>query len=477
MNRTKASTMKRAATCLAGLFVCANAAIAGSGVAKPPVSIFGESEEIRARRISWWQESRFGLFIHFGLYSMLARHEKVLRNEAIPLEVYDSRYRPRFNPDLYDAREWAKCAKKAGMKYAVLTTKHHEGFCLWDTKTTDNKATNTEFGRDVVREFVDAFRAEGLRVGFYYSIIDWHHPDYTVDKTHPLFAGIEGDKKDELEKLNRGRDMNRYRRYMFDQVTELLSSYGKIDIVWFDFTPKGEFGKTWQDWDAVELVRLARRLQPEIIIDSRLDLMDTDDGWDFVTPEQFMVQSWPTVRGRRVPWETCQTFSGSWGYYRDEETWKSVPQLVELLVHSVSYGGNMILNVGPTGRGEFDARAKERLDGIAHWMHWNARSVYGCGSAPDGFVAPSGTLLTYNEKTRRLYIHLFDYPVGFLPLAFLDRIEYAQFLHDGSEVLIRPAASHHSHAGEQKDELGGLLLPVKKPMVDCPVIECWLKRQ
>ena len=462
-------------TILAIAVACSRVAFAGAEYPELPQKITDETVEAREARMAWWQHDRFGMFIHFGLYSAAARHEWVKSYEYIPDEEYDAKYFLRFNPDLFDAREWVAAAKRAGMKYVVLTTKHHEGFCLWDTKTTDYKITNTPFGRDLVREFVDACRAAGLKVGFYFSLMDWHHPDYTVDIGHPQRPKDKRDwTQENFDRLNAGKDMKRFREFMFAQVRELLTDYGKIDVIWYDFTIKDKFGKTYKDWNAVELVRLTRRLQPGAIIDSRLDLMDTDDGWDFVTPEQFKVQSWPTVRGQRVPWETCQTFSGSWGYFRDEETWKSVPQLVELLAHTVSFGGNLILNVGPTARGEFDARATERLDGIARWMHFNSRSIYGCGPAPDGFDAPYGTILTYNKTTKRLYIHLFDYPMGFLPLAFLDKIEYAQFLHDGSEVNIRPPKTHHSQSGDQKNALGGLVLPVKQPTVDCPVVECWL---
>ena len=341
---------------------------------------------------------------------------------------------------------------------------------MWDTKTTDYKITKTAFGRDLVREYVDACRAAGLKVGFYFSLKDWHHDDFTVDVTHPLmkklkFRGLQGDElRKEVQKLNEGRDMERFRAYMFAQVKELLTEYGTIDIIWYDYTQKdANFGKTYKDWNAVELVRLTRRLQPGILINNRLDLMDTDDGWDFMTPEQIKVREWPTVRGRRVPWETCQTFSGSWGYHRDETTWKSMPQLLELLVHSVSFGGNLIMNVGPTARGEFDDRAKERLEGFAKWMHFNSRSIYGCSAAPEGFLAPNGTGLTYNQHTGRLYIHLYDYPMGFLPVEFIDRIEYAQFLHDGSELTLR------------KGKNGGINLPVLKPTIENPVIEVWLK--
>ena len=447
-----------------------------------PDKIFNETAEAKAERMAWWKDGRFGMFIHFGLYAMLGRHEWVQHHEAIPAKEYEERYMHRFNPDLYNAKEWVAMAKKAGMKYMVLTTKHHEGFCMWDTKTTDFKITNTPFGRDVVREYVDACREAGMRVGFYFSLKDWHCPDFMLDSTNPeLIAlrrkGLSGEAlKAEVKKLSASRDMNRFREMMFAQVRELLTQFGKIDIIWYDYTSKGtEFPNTYKDWDSVNLLKMTRELQPGIIVDNRLDLMDTDDGWDFITPEQFKVQERPTVRGKRVDWETCQTFSGSWGYYRDEETWKSVPQLIELLVHTVSMGGNLILNVGPTGRGDFDWRAKERLNGIADWMHFNSRAIYGCGAAPEGFVAPNGTALTYNAKTNRLYLHLYDYPMGFLPIPFYDKVEYAQFLHDASEIKFKAPTSSSVYV-ELQNQSGGILLPIKKPAVEIPVVEFFLKK-
>ena len=467
----------------AGLSVLSFCAFTGETYPELPRKITSETPAQKDARMAWWRHDRFGMFIHFGLYAMPGRHEWVRTLEAIDNETYDTKYLSRFDPDLFDAKEWARQAKAAGMKYVVLTTKHHEGFCMWDTKTTDYKITKTAFGRDLVKEYVEAVREAGLKVGFYFSIMDWHHPDYAVDRCHPLFARLrnEGKRGEELTKavdaLNRGRDMDRYRAYMFAQVRELLTNYGKIDIVWYDFTPVSkEFGKTYRDWNAVELVKLTRELQPGIIMDNRLDLMDTDDGWDFVTPEQVKVEKSPTVRGAKVPWETCQTFSGSWGYSRDESTWKSEAQLIELLVHSVSKGGNLILNVGPTARGEFDGRAQERLAGFGRWMHWNSRSIYGCTSAPEGFVAPNGTLLTYNPERNRLYVHLLDYPMGFLNVAFIDRVEYAQFLHDGSEIKLKTAPVHHAAEGSHFENAGGLLLPVVKPDVTIPVVELFLKK-
>ena len=440
----------------------------------PPKSIFHETPEQRDARRAWWQHDRFGMFIHFGLYAVPARHEWVQSNERISPDDYMKRYMPRFNPDLFDAKDWARRAKAAGMKYVVLTAKHHEGFCMWDTKTTDYKITNTAFKRDLVREFVDAVRAEGLKVGFYFSIKDWHHPDYLIDQTHPSRPDKFTDEV--YEKVNAGKDWNRYREFMFAQVKELLTNYGKIDIIWYDYTLKTKYGKNWKFWESVDLVRLSRQLQPGILIDSRLDLMDTEDGWDFVTPEQGRVTRIPQVDGKDAPWELCQTFSGSWGYHRDENTWKDPHQLIEILVNCVSFNGNLILNVGPTARGEFDYRACDRLDAIGKWMHWNGRAVYGCGKAPDEFQKPDGTILTYNKETNRLYIHLFDYPARFLPVAFADKIEYAQFLHDGSEIKIQRCGDFDHSQGGNLGKNDFLLLPVLKPNVEVPVVEVFLKK-
>lgn len=468
--------------------VCVNAEEYKPDYPELPRKLTNETAEQKSERMRWWTEARFGMFIHFGLYSVPAGvgengstdlGEWIQSRRQYKPEFYEKMFMPRFNPDLFDAREWARTAKRAGMKYIVLTTKHHEGFCMWDTKTTDFKITKTEFARDLVREYVEALRAEGIKVGFYFSVIDWHHPDFTIDCIHPQRPSDRREWTDEkAAELNKGRDMNRYREYMFAQVRELLTEYGKIDIVWFDYTVrcKGNptWGKTYKDWNAVELLRLARQLQPGVIVDNRLDLMDTDDGWDFLTPEQFKAGSWPTHRGRRVPWETCQTFSGSWGYCRDQDTWKSVPQLIGLLSETVSKGGNLIMNVGPTARGDFDGRAIERLEGFAKWMRWNSRSIYGCTMAPEDLVAPSGTALTYNPKTKRVYIHLYEYPMMKLPVSWWERIEYAQFLHDGSRILTCSPPAPHPQTGDTHGT-GGLKLPVKKPDQVVPVIEVWLR--
>ena len=414
----------------------------------------------RDARMAWWREARFGMFIHWGLYAMPARHEWVKNRERLTNEQYQ-KYFELFDPDLYNPREWAKMAKAAGMKYVVLTTKHHEGFCLFDSKYTDYKATNTPCGRDLVKEYVDAFRAEGLKIGFYYSLLDWHHPDYTIDANHPQRQNTDAD----YDRWNQSRDMGKYREYMKNQVRELLTNYGEISVIWFDYSFPGKHGKGRADWDSEGLVKLARTLQPGIIIDDRLDLKEMPGAWDFVSPEQVSASSLFEYRKKGIPWETCQTFSGSWGYHRDEQTWKSNAQLLEFLITAVGNGGNLLLNVGPTARGEFDSRAKDRLSAIGDWMKYNSRSIYGCTAAPHEFVAPANTLLTYHAATKRLYLHLMAYPESGLTLTKMaGKVKYMQFLHDASEIRYT----------EEKGDVF-LELPARKPSVEIPVVEIFLK--
>ena len=394
---------------------------------------------------SWFTADRFGMFIHFGLFAMPARHEWIKSIECTTEEKYN-KYFKYFNPDLYDPKEWARQAKAAGMKYAVLTTKHHEGFCLFDSKYTDYKVTNTPYGKDIVKEYVEAFRAEGLRVGFYYSLIDWHHPDYTIDWFHP-----RRDDKD-AEEQNKSRDMTKYAEYMRNQVTELLTNYGKIDIMWFDYSyaepPKDEKGrclKPWmyepwmtgkgkEQWESEKLIATARSLQPKLIIDGRADI--EQDLW---TPEQYQPLEWVRHKdtGELVTWEACQTFSGSWGYHRDELTWKAPKMLIDMLINTVCIGGNLLMNVGPTARGHFDYRAEEALNVYAKWMKYNSRAIYNCTMAEPEFTAPRGCRLTQSQDGKRLYVHLMEYPYAFLEMQGLaGKVDYAQFVHDNSELLL-----------------------------------------
>jgi len=419
----------------------------------------------------WFTHDRFGMFVHWGLYALPARHEWVMSREQRDVGDY-ARYADVFDPDLFDPRDWARRAREAGMRYAVLTTKHHDGFCLWDSDLTDYTSVNTPFGRDIVAEWVEAIRAEGLRVGFYHSLLDWHHPDFTIDGHHPL-----RDREDR-EELNAGRDMARYREYLRGQVTELLTRYGTVDYLFFDFSYRDDDqhevpiwnGKGADDWAAEDLLALVRELQPGIIVNDRLDVAG-----DFVTPEQYQPDRQPERDGVPVLWEACQTLNGSWGYDRDNRDVKSADLLVRMLVDSVSKNGNLLLNVGPTGRGELDPVARDALDRVGGWMARNERSVRGAGAAE--FVAPPDA--RYTRRGDRLYLHLFSWPFEHVHLPGLaGRVSYAQLLHDASEIRmtviepwVRPLTT--GLPGQAEGTLT-LTLPVVRPDEIVPVVELFL---
>ncbi|HNT74124.1 MAG TPA: alpha-L-fucosidase [Anaerolineae bacterium] len=414
---------------------------------------------------SWFVEARLGMFIHWGLYALPSRHEWVASQEQIPPEAYQ-KYFERFNPTLYDPRQWAKAAREAGMKYVVLTSKHHEGFCLWDSAYTDYKATNTPYGKDLLQPFVEAFRAEGLRVGFYYSLLDWHHPDFPIDVFHPLR------NHPDVAKLNAGRDIRRYAEYMRNQVRELLTQFDP-DILWCDFSyPTNSYnglpGKGREAWESEKLYALIRELKPRIILNNRLDLPIAAD---IYTPEQWQPTEWLKVDGEPVVWEACQTFSGSWGYHRDESSWKDAGQLIRMLVNTVSRGGNLLMNVGPTSLGTFDPRALAALRIYGNWMARHSESIYGCTMS--AFKEPQDCRLT--QKGNTLYVHIYAWPFRHLALEGLGgKVAYARFLHDGSEVGLKVVDWYASQMQIGKDTLI-LDLPVKQPDTVVPVVALELK--
>ncbi|MGN5732960.1 alpha-L-fucosidase [Arthrobacter psychrochitiniphilus] len=422
----------------------------------------------------WFTKARFGMFVHWGLYSLAARHEWVMYRENMSVSQY-RKYFEHFDPDLYDPREWAAAAKKAGMKYVVLTTKHHDGFALWDSALTEYKSTNTPCGQDLLVPYVAALREAGLKVGFYHSVIDWHHPDFPIDGNH-------ADRHNpDWQDLNSARDGGKYREYLHGQVRELLSNYGQIDYLFFDFSypdvatanPDGGTtftGKGAQDWGSVELMSMIRELQPGIIVNDRLDVPG-----DFVTPEQYQPAGAMVSGGKEVPWEACQTLNGSWGYDRDNQDYKSTQQLVQMLIDGVSKGGNLLLNVGPTARGEIDPRAHAALEDIGEWMRLHSKSIYGAGVS--GLQAPADA--RYTLCGNRLYLHLFAWPFQFIHLPGLaGKVEYAQLLHDASEVkflVLDPgqSAGHMTPAAAAPGTLT-LQLPVQRPGVAVPVVELFL---
>jgi alpha-L-fucosidase len=376
------------------------------------------------------------MFIHWGLYAIPARGEWVRSSEQKPHEEY-LRYFNEFNPTDYQPREWAKLAKKAGMKYAVMTAKHHDGFCLWDTALTDFKAPNTKAKRDLVAEYLEAFRAEGLRAGLYFSIIDWRHPDFPHygDRHHPM--------RDNKAFSNENRNFSRYIEFMHGQIRELLTQYGPIDIMWFDFSYGDMAGETWK---AKELIAMVRELQPHLIVDNRLEgsgehsgtiLSANPTAWagDFACPEQMIPpEGIRNELGDPVPWEACITLNNHWGYAATDRHWKPADMIVRMLVECVSKNGNLLLNVGPDAKGRIPQASAEILEQVGQWMNRNSESIYGCGSA--GLDKPEWGRFT--QKGDKLYAHIFEPQVGAVCLPNLaGKTGGLRFLPDGSEI--RPA--------------------------------------
>lgn len=391
--------------------------------------------EERKKRTEWFLDARFGMFIHWGLYAIPGRGEWVRSTEKISREEYNQ-YFEEFNPSNCSPKEWARAAKEAGMKYAVMTAKHHDGFCLFDTKLTDFKSTNTKSGRDFIKEYTDAFRAEGLKVGLYYSLIDWYHEDFPTygDRHHPM-----GDNE-EYKNIQHNFDV--YLDYMQKQVSELCSNYGKIDIMWFDFSYDDMSGEKWH---ASELIKMVRELQPGIIIDNRLEASGEGSGsirtsnpniysGDFSSPEQVIPpQGITDDNGNDIPWEACITMNNHWGYCSTDRMFKSPKLIIRKLIECVSKNGNLLLNVGPDANGEIPKESLDRLAVIGEWMRRNSKAIYQCGKS--SLEKPEWGYFTQNGKL--IYAHIFDGNIGALPIPGIkDKVKKARLLSDGSEIKL-----------------------------------------
>ena len=376
------------------------------------------------------------MFIHFGLYSIPARGEWVRSEEFIPKEDYDPLIN-EFNPTRCDMRQWMRTARDAGMQYVLFTAKHHDGFCLYDSAYTDFKSTNSPAGRDFVREFLDAAREYGLRAGLYFSIIDWRHPDFPHygDKQHPM--------RNDPAYGNENRDFNRYLDFFHAQVKEVCSNYGKLDLIWFDFSYDDLRGEAWR---GTELMEMVRSLQPDVVINNRLEVSGEGYGslaegrptpyhGDFVTPEKMIPpHGLLDVEGRPLVWESCVTMNEHWGYCATDNFYKPAPMLIKQLVECVSKGGNMILNVGPDATGRFPQQSLEILAEMGRWLDRNGESIYGCG--PAGMEKPEYGRIT--RKGNTLYYHLYENTIGPMPLPGLekDKVQAIRRLADGTEVLL-----------------------------------------
>lgn len=391
------------------------------------------NQEIR-ERTKWFMEARFGMFIHWGLYSIPAKGEWMMSEAEMTVSEY-KQYFDLFDPVDYNPREWVRLAKEAGMQYAVLTAKHHDGFCLFDSALTEYKATNTKAGRDLVREFVDACREEGIRVGLYFSIIDWSHPDFPKygDRQHPM-RNNEAYKDEKI-------DFDRYLEFMHGQVKELVTNYGKLDILWFDFSYDDMCGEKWK---ATELIKMVRKYQPDVIIDNRLEGSGEEHGsiatanpliysGDFASPEQIIPPE--GVRdelGEMIPWELCATMNNHWGYCNFDHQYKSPEMLIRKLVECTSKGGNMILNVGPDAKGNIPKESVKILREIGQWMKKNQESVYGCGICE----LPKPEWGRYTQKGNVIYAHVYETPLGALPLSGIapEKLDKVYYVADGTEM-------------------------------------------
>lgn len=387
----------------------------------------------REQRMAWWKDARFGMFIHYGAYAQLARGEWVMNRERIAPDAYEV-CTHQFAPKPDCAREWARTAKDAGMKYVVLTTRHHDGFCLWDCKLTDYTCVQRGPKRDLVAEYVEALRAEGLRVGFYYSLKDWHHPNW--------LSLQKGDKA--------GHET--FIKYVHGQVRELCSNYGKLDILWYDGPgPYGEDG-----WRSDEMNGLARELQPEIIINCRSHAPE-----DFDTPEQHVKASKP---GRA--WESCMTLNGSWGYHGGDDHYKSPIDVISLLTTVVNGDGNLLLNIGPEPDGSVPPRSADILRRVGCWMRVNGEAITGAGPS----VFQWGCYGRPTQKGNALYVVQSKYPGPEFTLAGAGTaVQRVELLATGQELAFRQDGEYVSISGQPEAPPDPIATVVKITFADTPV--------
>ncbi|PYU91897.1 MAG: alpha-L-fucosidase [Acidobacteria bacterium] len=354
----------------------------------------------RERRMKWWHAAKFGMFIHWGLYSVYGHHEWAMEEEGIPVAEYEQLAK-QFKPQPRAARAWAKLARQAGQKYMVMTTKHHEGFCNFDTKLTNYCAPKQGPGRDLVAEYVEAARAEGRRVGFYYSLMDWHHPDGARCAT------------DEAAR-------QRFVEYTHGLVRELMTNYGKIDILWYDV----DWPLDAKGWESEKMNGMVFKLQPDIIVNNRNGLPG-----DFSTPEQ---EIRATKAGRA--WESCMTMNDSWGYQRADDNWKSAKTLVRNVVECAQGGGNYLLNIGPKGDGSIPVESVQRLTEVGRWMDKHGTTIY----ETERSQVDNSVMAGFTRKGNTLYVQVYNWPGSTVAVGGLrTKVSSAKLFTTGRKVDVK----------------------------------------
>ncbi len=424
-----------------------------AGAAAAPDNVRVETDEQRAARMQWWREARFGMFVHWGLYSGLAGTwdgkpvalkggmEWIQQRVGADTDTYARRAIPLFKPTPGFAREWAQLAKAAGCRYLVFTTKHHDGFALHDSKVSDYDAGNV-LGRDLVKEITAAARAEGLRVGFYHSVIDWHHDQYAYARSKQLPHPLRGKPYPNGE-----RDHAKYVEYLHAQVSELLSY--KPDVMWWDYSAVDFQGD--EAWRAFDLIQTVRAKLPRVIMNNRLFRIPAA-GWsgmgttatvpqlepkygDFLTPEQHI----PATGMPGVDWETCMTLNTTWGYSEHDHAWKSDEVLIRNLIDIASKGGNYLLNIGPKADGSVPAESIKSFRAIGAWMKVNGEAIFGTTASP--FANLGWGRCT--RKGRTLYLHVFDWPQdGTLVLPLQNKVTRASVVGDSRARVSASSAAN-----------------------------------
>ncbi|MDB4882330.1 MAG: hypothetical protein JWL95_1096 [Gemmatimonadetes bacterium] len=365
-------------------------------------------------RMAWWRDAQFGMFIHWGAYSVPAGvyhgertpgiGEWIMSHSKVPVAEYEQFVRA-FNPTLYDAEQWVRTAKDAGMKYIILTSKHHDGFALFDSKVSRYDMVDAApYHRDALKALADAAHRQGMRFGVYYSIMDWHHPDAQAPNAPEYNSSTW-----------RNPNFTRYvETYMKPQLKELLTQYPNIDVLWFD----GEWVADWSDEQGRELYAYLKAIRPSLIINNRIGhsrqgmggmSANHDAPGDFGTPEQQV----PATGLPGIDWETCMTMNDTWGFKSFDDGWKDTRTLVRTMIDAASKGGNFLLNVGPTSAGVIPPESVARLREMGRWMRLNGESIYATSASP--YAAPAWG--RYTAKAGRVYAHVFDWPKnGQLPL-------------------------------------------------------------